>query len=68
MLHNLYVKNGDGLEGGGKRGESPFNDSYSMNGGNVMNNDLTSTLTVGIVFEFAPGKKICTICPYSLYE
>ena len=66
--HNLYVKNGDGLEGGGKRGESPFNDSYSMNGGNVMNNDLTSTLTVGIVFEFAPGKQICTICPYSLYE
>lgn len=65
--HNVYVLNGDGLEGivDKKKGqENRFNNSYEMNGSNIMNNDITSTLTLGVVFEFAPKQKICTQCRY----
>lgn len=55
--HNLYIYNGDGLEGLEK-----YNDTYHLNGSNVMNNDITSTITLGIVFEFGKGKKICHFC------
>lgn len=65
--HQIYVLNGDGLEG--KIVYSPedepdpmFNDSYQMNGSNILNNDIVSTLTVGLVFEFARDKKICVQC------
>ena len=55
--HNVYVYNGDGLEG------SPdYNNTHGLNGSNVMNNDVTSTLTLGIVFEFGKGEKICSFC------
>lgn len=61
--HNLYMLNGDGLEGAVDRhNPSKFNDSYGMNGNNVMNNDVTSTLTVGVVFEFASKKDVCVHC------
>ena len=62
--HQLYITNrGDGLEGivDASRPDILAN-SYEMNGPNVLNNDVTSTLTVGIVFEFAPDKKICPYC------
>ena len=37
-----------------------------MNGANIMNNDVTSTLTVGLVYEFFREKKSCVICTYDL--
>jgi hypothetical protein len=55
--HNLYMVDGDGLEG-----IKDLNDSYGLNGSNVMNNDVTSTITVGLVFELAADKKICPFC------
>ena len=61
--HQLYMANGDGIEGAiDYRNPGLINDSYGMNGSNVMNNDVTSTLTVGIVFEFAREKNICVQC------
>ena len=61
--HQLYMANGDGIEGViDYRDPGRFNDSYGMNGSNVMNNDVTSTITVGVVFEFAREKNICVQC------
>lgn len=64
--HNVYVWNGDGLEGKilGKAGKGIFNDSYGMNGSNILNNDLTSTLTLGVVFEFGRERNVCVHCDY----
>ena len=63
--HNIYVMNGDGIEGVVDRARpNILNNSYELNGSNVMNNDVTSTLTVGIVFEFAPDQKGCPFCNY----
>ena len=60
--HNVYVDiNGDGLEG-----IEEFDNTYDMNGANIMNNDVTSTLTVGLVYEFFREKKSCVICTYDL--
>lgn len=39
-----------------------LDNSYKMNGSNIMNNDVTSTLTIGVVFEFTPQKKLCVLC------
>ena len=61
--HQIYVLNGDGLEGVIVQSDpAKFNDSYQMNGSNILNNDIVSTLTVGLVFEFAHDKKICVQC------
>ena len=71
--HNLYMLNGDGLEGviAGRKGgpdvwladqDKLLNNSHNMNGSNVMNNDVTSTLTVGVVFEFGVKKNRCLLC------
>ena len=65
--------NGDGLEGviAGRKGgpdvwladqDKLLNNSHNMNGSNVMNNDVTSTLTVGVVFEFGVKKNRCLLC------
>ena len=55
--HNVYVYNGDGFE------DAPeYNNKHDLNGSNIMNNDVTSTLTIGVVFEFGKGKKICPLC------
>ena len=63
--HNVYILNGDGLEGTVDAGNPyRFNNSYEMNGSNIMNNDVTSTFTLGVIFEFAPKQKICTQCRY----
>ena len=61
--HQLYIVNGDGLEGEFSD-EHPglLNNSHQMNGTNILNNDVTSTFTAGFVFEFAPDKKICVHC------
>lgn len=60
--HNVYVdKNGDALEG-----NSAFDNTYQMNGTNIMNNDITSTLTVGLIFEFGRENKPCVMCTYDM--
>jgi hypothetical protein len=66
--HELYVLNGDGLEGvltkesSGHKGDVWLNNSHNINGINVFNNDVTSTLTAGVVFEFGHKKKKCLFC------
>lgn len=39
-----------------------FPTDYNMNGINILKNDLTSTLTLGIVFEFGKQKAVCRRC------
>ena len=53
--HNVYFA--DNLEG-----ITEFCNSHNLNGSNLLNNDVTSQLTVGIVFEFDQDEKICRIC------
>jgi hypothetical protein len=66
--HELYVLNGDGLEGvvtkegSGHKGDVWLNNSHDINGINILNNDVTSTLTAGVVFEFGHKKKKCLFC------
>jgi hypothetical protein len=62
--HNLYMISGDGLEGGFKKDikDEPFNNQHNMNGSNVFNNDVTSTMTIGVVFEFMREKSVCVLC------
>ena len=53
--HNVYfADNLEGIEG--------LNNAHNLNGSNFLNNDVTSQLTVGIVFEFAQDRKICALC------
>lgn len=60
--HNVYVDiNGDGLEG-----SAAFDNTYDMNGSNIMNKDVTSTLTMGFVYEFCRDRKPCVMCTYDL--
>lgn len=69
--HNLYIHNGDCLEGEitprtqGNQQEGPynlFNNSHNMNGANIFNNDVASTFTVAVAFEFMQDPGICLIC------
>lgn len=62
--HNLYIHNGDCLEGGFKKDikDEPFNNSHNMNGANIFNNDVASTFTVAVAFEFMQDPGICLIC------
>ena len=53
--HNVYFA--DNLEG-----IEELNNAHQLNGSNFLNNDVTSQLTVGIVFEFAQDRKICALC------
>ena len=53
--HNVYFA--DNLEG-----IDAVNNAHNLNGSNFLNNDVTSQLTVGIVFEFAQDRKICALC------
>ena len=55
--HNIYFS--DDIEG-----QLPLNDKHHLNGWNWMNCDVTSMLTVGIVFEFVKEHKYCRICDY----
>ncbi|MBR5327348.1 MAG: outer membrane beta-barrel protein [Paludibacteraceae bacterium] len=69
--HNLYIHNGDCLEGEttpraqDNQQEGPynlFNNSHNMNGANIFNNDVASTFTIGVAFEFMQDPGICLIC------
>lgn len=53
--HNIYLA--DNLEG-----VDALNNTFSLNGSNIINNDLTSQIMVGITFEFGQEKKVCRIC------
>lgn len=69
--HNLYIHNGDCLEGEitpraqDNQQEGPynlFNNSHNMNGANIFNNDVASNFTVAVAFEFMQDPGICLIC------
>jgi hypothetical protein len=47
----LFNDNLEGLE--------IFNDPYGLNGSNFLNNDMLSTLTIGITFDFWRRKCDC---------
>jgi len=53
--HNLYMA--DDLEVA-----SNYGNTWGLNGSNILNFDLTSQLTLGIVFEFAQQRKVCPWC------
>lgn len=55
--HNIYFA--DNLEG-----IDELANTHDMNGSNIMNCDVTSQLTLGLVFEFAQQKKVCPLCKY----
>jgi len=41
---------------------SELDNPQGLNGTNILNNDQTSTISVGLTLEFAKDKKICRIC------
>ena len=53
--HNIWLS--DDIEG-----QSTLNNKHHLNGWNWMNCDVTSMLTVGIVFEIAKAHRECRIC------
>ncbi len=53
--HNLYFA--DNLEG-----KDYYDNTQDLNGSNILKNDLTSSLTLGIVFEFGKAAKVCHTC------
>jgi len=40
-----------------------YHNPNGLNGANVFNNDITSTISLGLTIEFAKDKKICRACP-----
>ncbi|MCQ2311068.1 MAG: DUF6089 family protein [Paludibacteraceae bacterium] len=55
--NNLYFA--DDLENVGE-----WNDTYHLNGTNVLNCDITGTISLGLTFEFAMDKKVCQMCKH----
>jgi len=55
--HNIYFD--DNLEA-----EKDYDNTYQLNGSNILNNDITGALTLGIVFEFAQQKSRCRTCEW----
>ncbi len=53
--HNLYFA--DDLEN-----SILYDNAYELNGSNILKNDLSSSLTIGIIFEFAKTDKVCRFC------
>ena len=53
--HNIYFR--DNIEG-----VPALDNPNGLNGGNIMNMDLTGMLTVGIVFEFGQLEEPCRLC------
>ena len=39
-----------------------LDNTYKLNGSNILNNDLTGEITLGIVFEFARKRSACRTC------
>lgn len=60
--HQIYFA--DNIEGMLSGKDDHLNDPDRLNGSNILNNDLTSTLTLGLVFSFAKEKKVCLHCIY----
>lgn len=58
--HQLYFA--DNLENREEYDNYPKKDDYNMNGSNILKNDLTGTLTLGIVFEFGKERATCRRC------
>lgn len=54
--HQLFLA--DNMEGVNK-----WNNANGINGGNFMNYDLLSMLTVGITVNFGAKRKVCRTCP-----
>lgn len=55
-LENVWVPNADG------KMINPLGNTYDLNGTNIMNMDVTSQLTLGIVFAFGQKRKVCKLC------
>lgn len=45
-------------------GKTYYDNTADLNGSNILNNDFTSTLTLGIVFEFGRKKSACRTCDF----
>lgn len=58
--HNIYCS--DDLENVWEGDQNPLGDTHGLNGSNIMNMDVTSQLTLGIVFAFAQKRKVCKLC------
>lgn len=56
--HNLYFA--DNLEG-----IADYDNTYSLNGSNILNCDLTGAVTLGLVVEFAEKKRACRTCQWN---
>lgn len=54
--HNLYFHQ-DNLEN-----NTNLDNTHELNGSNILENDMTGHLTLGIVFDFAKTKKPCVKC------
>jgi hypothetical protein len=57
-----YMREYDNAEAIADYGNSILSNSHDLNGSNLFNNDLVSTLTVGVVFEFGRREKKCYFC------
>ena len=57
-----YMREYDNSEAIKDYGNSILSNSHDLNGSNLFNNDLVSTLTVGVVFEFGKREKQCYFC------
>lgn len=55
-LENVWVKDKEG------KMINPLGNTYSLNKANIMNMDVTSQLTLGIVFAFGQKRKVCRLC------
>ena len=53
--HNVYFS--DGMEN-----VEAYNNSYNLNGGNIMNMDVTGTLVAGLAIAFVQDSKVCRTC------
>jgi len=53
--NNLYLT--DNLEG-----VDALNNTHNLNGSNILNKDLTGTISLGLTVEFIKEKKVCRIC------
>ncbi len=54
-MHNIYFT--DDLEG-----VPAYDNPHKLNGSNILNCDLTGTLSVGVSVEFGKDKKVCKMC------
>ena len=55
-LENAWVANAEG------KTINPLGNTYDLNKANIMNMDVTSQLTLGIVFSFGQKPKVCMLC------